>query len=260
MTVVFLENKETIAAYCRRNVYLHLYSLGDLDDFFWPHTTWYGLDRGRGPEAIALLYTGLSVPALLALCSEPSPMRDLLVSILHLLPKRFYTHLTPGLEEAFQDTHSLEPHGAHYKMALRDPSKVQEIDGSQTFRLTPSDAEEVLGLYKLSYPGHWFEPQMLESGQYFGIRKENALVSLAGVHVFSETYGVAALGNIATHPAYRNHGHGTRVTARLCRSLTEKVKHIGLNVKTDNHAALSCYRKLGFDIVATYGEFMVEEI
>jgi len=32
---------------------------------------------------------------------------------------------------------------------------------------------------------------------------------------------------------------------------------IGLNVKADNHAAISCYKKNGFEIVASYGEFVV---
>jgi ribosomal protein S18 acetylase RimI-like enzyme len=36
------------------------------------------------------------------------------------------------------------------------------------------------------------------------------------------------------------------------------VKYVGANVKADNHAALACYRQLGFEIVASYGEFMVE--
>ena len=49
------------------------------------------------------------------------------------------------------------------------------------------------------------------------------------------------------------------VTARLCRSLRETVDHIGLNVQADNDAALACYRKLGFEIVAPYGEFTVEQ-
>ena len=81
----------------------------------------------------------------------------------------------------------------------------------------------------------------------------------AGVHVYSERYHVAAIGNVVTHPTHRNKGYGKLVTARLCRSLLDKVEHIGLNVKADNDAAVACYSRLGFEIIAPYGEFTVEQ-
>jgi predicted GNAT family acetyltransferase len=99
---------------------------------------------------------------------------------------------------------------------------------------------------------------MLDTGQYFGLRTDGRLVTAAGVHVYSEFYGIAAIGNVVTHPDHRNKGYGKLVTARLCQSLLEKVEHIGLNVKTDNIAALTCYRNLGFDTAASYAEFTIE--
>jgi ribosomal protein S18 acetylase RimI-like enzyme len=66
------------------------------------------------------------------------------------------------------------------------------------------------------------------------------------------------LGNIATRPDYRGQGLGQAVTARLCQSLAETVDHIALNVRTDNRPAIALYEKLGFEIVHTYGEYMVE--
>ena len=90
----------------------------------------------------------------------------------------------------------------------------------------------MIQLYKESYPENWFDQRMLETNQYFGVWKDDKLVSIAGIHVYSEVYRVAALGNITTHPFYRNNGYGTLVTARLCQSLSEKVDHIGLNVKS----------------------------
>jgi len=83
------------------------------------------------------------------------------------------------------------------------------------------------------------------------------LASIAGVHVYSEQYRVAALGNIATLPSHRRKGHGTRVTARFCQSLSQHIDHIGLNVKADNTSAVSCYEKLGFEVAATHGEYLI---
>jgi predicted GNAT family acetyltransferase len=99
---------------------------------------------------------------------------------------------------------------------------------------------------------------MLETGRYYGPRDAGGLLSVAGVHVYSRRYRVAALGNIATHPAHRGKGYGTRVTGRLCRTLLDEVEHIGLNVKTDNEPALRCYRRLGLEVVARYAEFDFE--
>jgi len=76
--------------------------------------------------------------------------------------------------------------------------------------------------------------------------------------VCSQSYGVAALGNIATHPDLRNRGLGTAVTAKLCNVLLRSVETIGLNVKADNLAALSCYKKLEFKEIATIEQYMVE--
>jgi hypothetical protein len=45
MSMVMLHDKGEIEAFLRRDVSLHIYEIGDLDDVFWPHTTWYALRR-----------------------------------------------------------------------------------------------------------------------------------------------------------------------------------------------------------------------
>ena len=63
---------------------------------------------------------------------------------------------------------------------------------------------------------------------------------------------------IATHPDHRGLGYGKAVTARICRSLLQTVDEIGLNVKADNCAAITCYERFGFETVAEYAEFFVQ--
>jgi predicted GNAT family acetyltransferase len=99
---------------------------------------------------------------------------------------------------------------------------------------------------------------MLDTNQYCGLQVGGRLVSVAGVHVYSPTYRVAALGNIATHPAHRGNGYGREATGQLCRRLFASVDHIGLNVKADNTTAIACYKSLGFDIIGSYEEYMAE--
>jgi ribosomal protein S18 acetylase RimI-like enzyme len=257
MRTRLLRDKGRIEALLRKNLELHTYSLGDLDDFFWPHTTWYGREEDGVLTDIVLVYTTRARATVIGTSDRPATMRELLRAIIPLLPERFYAHLSPSVEDAFEKTHQLDPHGPHCKMALRDASRVAGIDCDRAIRLTWEDLDDLARLYKESYLGNWFDPRMLETGQYFGLRVDGQLVSAAGVHVYSERYRVAAIGNVVTHPDHRNQGHAGLVTARLCQSLLEKVEHVGLNVKADNEPAITCYRRLGFEIVASYGEFMI---
>jgi RimJ/RimL family protein N-acetyltransferase len=258
--VVCLHSKEEVEGFCRRNPSLHIYALGDLDDFFWPHTTWYAFREGGQVRQLVLLYTGHLLPTVLAYAELPiGPMRDLLRDLLRVLPRRFYAHLTESLADILAGDYRIQPHGALHKMVLADRSRAVGCDGSEAVALSTADTEDLLALYGASYPGNWFVPRMLETGFYFGIRRGPALLSVAGVHVYSQPYKVAALGNITTRPDVRGQGLATAVTARLCQELLRAgIECVGLNVKADNRSAVSCYEKIGFERVADYGEYTLE--
>ena len=257
--IASLHNKEQIEKFLRRNTFLHIYSIGDLDDFFWENTVWYALKEKGEIKQIVLMYTALEMPTVLAFTEHPvDEMRDFLRSILHLLPRRFYTHLTQELRSILEEGYDVQCHGTYHKMALIDKTRMQRVDTSNVFRLSTSDLDDIRELYRISYPGNWFDPRMLETGHYYGLRRDNALVGVAGVHVYSEKYRVAALGNVTTHQQYRGQGIATACCATLCHELSRTVDHIGLNVKSENKSAIDSYRKLGFEHVATYEECTVE--
>ena len=259
MKIISIHDKEEIERFLRRNTFLHIYSIGDLDDFFWNNTVWYALMDEGEIKQLVLLYTALSLPALLVFTEPPiDEMRELLRSILYLLPRRFYTHLTMGLRDVLEEEYALQCHGTFYKMALMDMTPVDAIDTSTVSRLSGADQNELAELYRESYPGNWFDPRMLETGHYYGVREDSKLVGVAGVHVYSAKYRVAALGNVTTHPHFRGRGIATAAVAKLCRELSQSVDHIGLNVKADNASAVSCYEKLGFQPIASYEECSVE--
>jgi ribosomal protein S18 acetylase RimI-like enzyme len=249
-----------IESFFRRNSALHLYELGDLDEFFFPYTAWYALEEKGMISALALLYQGTELPVLLALEDAGSvSMPELLNELKDKLPKRFYCHLTSGCEKPLEERFALEPHGTHHKMTLTDKSMLDAVDVSNAVQLDARDKEEILEFYASAYSGNWFDVRMLETGQYFGIRHKGQLASIAGIHVYSPRYKVAALGNIATLPEFRGQGLGTIVTAALCLKLLKTVEIIGLNVKTDNADAIRFYQKLGFEITTEYNEFMAKE-
>ena len=95
---------------------------------------------------------------------------------------------------------------------------------------------------------------MFEHGPYLGIRRGGELLAVAGVHIWSPSYRVAAIGNVATHPRARGGGLASVAVAALCRRLLATVDRIALNVKADNSAALALYTRLGFTPVAEYTE------
>jgi len=259
MKHISLHNKDRIYTFLKKDVSLHIYPIGDLDDFFWPFTNWYGLvDNGQLREVV-LLYFGQSSPTLLALSRNNARLHDLLEKIKPLLPPLFYAHLSPTVQAAFESTHSLTHHGKHQKMTLAEEATLPAAEQDEVQRISAAESDAVKSFYRTSYPGNWFDPRMLESGQYAGIKKRGKYVCIAGVHVYSTTYNVAALGNIATHPRYRDQGLATKVTAYLCRSLQREVGTIGLNVRVDNKPAIACYKKLGFKRVAEYHEYTIRK-
>jgi RimJ/RimL family protein N-acetyltransferase len=257
MKVICLHDKQVIGDALRLDTQLHLYELGDLDDFFWRYTTWYTLNDQNPVRDVVLIYTGTDLPVLLALAQPTMGMQTLLNALLPLLPQNFYAHLSPGLENIFTKDHLVEDHGLHLKMSLTTPSKVDAISTHEAVHLTQSDLNEIKSFYEISYPGNWFDERMLETGMFFGIRREKKLVSIAGIHVYSPQQRVAALGNITTHPDFRGQGLATIATAKLCQELRQHIEHIGLNVLANNVSAIACYKKLGFEEVGRYGEWMV---
>ena len=256
MGVVELRDREVIARFCRRRPAVHAYALGDLDDFFWPHTRWLAWDGDGGLEQLVLLYDEPEPPVLLALAEPPADrMRELLEAIDADLPTSLYAHLSPGLVDSLAPRLvPSSPPVAHRKLGLVDPSRL-DGHGDGAVPLGPEDLDEVLAFYERAYPGTWFEPRMLETRRYVGIREADGLVCIAGVHVWSPVWRVAALGNVATLPEARGRGLATAACADLCRRLLEDgIEVIALNVRADNTSAIHAYERLGFAHAADYVE------
>jgi ribosomal protein S18 acetylase RimI-like enzyme len=261
---VFLHEKSSIAKFLTQDALLHLYELGDLDNFFWPYTTWIADQKDAEIQSIILVYTGGGLPVVLALeeknkANLRSPLSG--VAAQPLLPRRFYLHLSPGLANILAAAdYRLQPHGRYLKMALMNPALMADVDTTGVIQLGTDDQVGLKKMYAEAYPGNWFDLRMLETGCFFGICSKDEIVSAAGIHVFSVQYRAAALGNICTHPDYRGKGYGMKVTARLCQHLSAVVDKIGLNVQAENTAALKIYSRLGFEPVAEYEEYMVETV
>lgn len=167
------------------------------------------------------------------------------------------------------------------KLDLRPPGKLDPGPGGArrddlchplVVSLAAADVDEVRGFYARAYPANWFDPRMLETGCYFGIRgtapleehsdravhdglgETTTLLSVAGVHVYSPREQVGVVGNVATLPIVRGRGLGVRVCRTLCKKLDSEGLRVGLNVARNNEPAIRCYRSLGFIHEADYEE------
>ena len=256
--MIRLDNKNEIAAFLRKNAFFNIYGISDLGDAAWPHTSWFGLAAKEEIKAVAMLYTALRTPTLLALAEERDlpHLKGLLRSVIPLLPEELYCHVSIGLSEILASRYRVASHGEHYKMGLLEQRRlvVDKNSSARVQPLTKEDFEELLDFYTEHFPGHSFEAPTLDAYPCYGLRGNAGLLSVAGTHVYSGEQRVAALGNIVTHRSHRRKGYAGAVVSKLCRELLGTVEHIGLNVHVDNVAAIRCYEGLGFRIVASYEE------
>jgi RimJ/RimL family protein N-acetyltransferase len=263
MSFVDLHDREEIASTLLRDPILNIYGIGDLDDRFFPFTTWFGRRSRERIEEIAFVYSHTDLPVLIALTRGPvDGMLALLAGITPRLPRRIYAHTSPGVITALLPAYRAASRGEHLRMSLDEPRLLRDIEDRGAVPLGPDDLTDAVRLYAASYPENWFDPWMITTGCYYGIRESGSLVAVAGVHVVSARRGVAALGNIATHPDRRGRGLAKAATAALARHLIDDlgIARIGLNVKAGNAPAIACYAKLGFRQAATYEESMCEAL
>lgn len=259
MEFVELSNRDRIETYLRQRADVHVYSLGDLDDGFWPHTRWYGAIDDHEIRAICLVFTLYDPPIVIAV-SEPGnvAMADLLRSIAGELPDYTQLHIGPEALGALDGSFDTTTRVPHWKMALHDQSRLSSVDTSRVRQLDHGDVQSLETLFDAVYSGselgNVFYPSMLQVGPYFGVEENGQIISTAGVHVFSTRYGVAAIANVATHPDARGRGLAASVVARLSSELALRCDHIGLNVAQSNESAVRAYQRSGFEIVAEFSE------
>jgi predicted GNAT family acetyltransferase len=91
------------------------------------------------------------------------------------------------------------------------------------------------------------------SGHFYGIRENGRLIALAGTHLATARYNIAALGTVFTHPSHRGKGLAAVCCGSVLASLSRAGIHrVVLNVEEDKLAARRIYEKLGFRTACNY--------
>ncbi len=110
-------------------------------------------------------------------------------------------------------------------------------------KFSREDAEELRELYRICGTPAW-TAQAMDLGPFFGIRIDDKIVSVAGVHYVTE-YG-AELGNVATHPDYRGKGYASHCVKEVVCDLEKLTPTVFLHFIEDNTPAKRLYEKMGF--------------
>ena len=227
------------------------YMLGDLDPAYAHGCSWYASDE---PElkALLLLYSALSAPTLLSE-GDAKAIEPILLAAWDKLPRRLYYQVPKKHASKLKSFFQLSKRRKMLRMGLSKADAPPCKRNSSIETLSHRHTGEIMSLYQ-HYPDNFFDPSMLNTGLYFGIREQGSLISVAGIHLLSESRDIAAVGNIVTHPDHRGHGHATTCVSHLVSELLERVDQIALNVAADNTSAIRCYEGVGFKVFYEFQE------
>jgi ribosomal protein S18 acetylase RimI-like enzyme len=236
-----LADFEAIQAFLETDRLWAAYALGDLESSMRPQCEWYGAIAGERTAALALVYDGFTPPALFTM-GDGQGIASILGSAMRA--PSVYLNVCEEHLPAIQAHYRLESLEPMWRMALQ-PADFQPVpDGAMP--LTLQDIQALKELYALG-GGDAFMPGQVFAGVFYGVEERGQLIAAAGTHVLSETYSVAAAGNVFTHPERRGKGYAARATSAVCAELVRRgIRTIILNVARDNAPAIHVYEKLGF--------------
>jgi ribosomal protein S18 acetylase RimI-like enzyme len=184
------------------------------------------------------------------LCSGDAPMEDARAFAEELMPELppvMYAHIGLELVDIFRSRYDVCDTRTCLQMYLTQLSRTPEVNPNETIVLTPDDAGALEAFYAEDFPSSALDTAMLSTRRLLGVKRDGQLVAVAGLHVYSPAFRVAALGGIAVHLNHRRQGLGRTVTSALCRTLFhEDITHIALDVITDSVGAIEMYERLGF--------------
>ncbi|WP_310742345.1 GNAT family N-acetyltransferase [Microbispora sp. H13382] len=115
----------------------------------------------------------------------------------------------------------------------------------EAVRLGPADVPEMLDLVARTQPGP-FRPRTVEMGTYLGIRRDGALVAMAGERLHPP--GWTEISAVCTDPAYRRQGLASRLVPAVAAGIRARGETPFLHAAASNTSAIRVYEGLGFHL------------
>lgn len=108
---------------------------------------------------------------------------------------------------------------------------------------TEKHKADLLTLVNLVQPGY-FKNKTTDLGSYYGIYKNNKLISVTGERMKMNAY--TELSAIVTHPEHTGNGYAKQLTTYTSNKVFNENKIPYLHVINNNVSAVKLYEKLGF--------------
>ncbi|MEZ4767615.1 MAG: GNAT family N-acetyltransferase [Caldilineales bacterium] len=253
-------DKREIYAFLQRDPVYAAYAIGDLEPEMFADCTWFLAGRGASASALALVYRGLE-PTVLLTMGDPDAVADVLSAI--RLPDQAYMVAQCRHRRVFERFYDFS--GDRVRPMVRmtvssdafRPSQSRLKEG-RLRRLEPDDMPAIEMLYGHGGPHtpDAFHPRQMHDGAFFGVfaPESDDLLAVAGTHLIAPNWGVGAVGNIYTHPAWRRRGLASLLTSAVTAELLQRGLLVVLNVDQANAAAIRIYESLGYRTHCPYIE------
>jgi ribosomal protein S18 acetylase RimI-like enzyme len=135
-----------------------------------------------------------------------------------------------------------------FELAQMVGERVGAGECPEAISLGGADVPEVLELVAQTQPGPFLE-RTIELGDYLGIRRDGALVAMAGERFRLD--GWTEISAVCTRPDYQGQGLASQLIAALVAGIERRAQRPFLHVLAANTTAIRLYEQLGFRVRQT---------
>jgi RimJ/RimL family protein N-acetyltransferase len=236
-----LRDRDQLRQLLRPRIEYTAYALGQLEPGLFERTRWYWARGDTGSGLVLHSRGGLGDATFVM--GDPEAVAAVLS--IHPGPAHTYATCQPQHLDELQRVYRL----AHQQPMIRmgvTRERFVPTSAVQTIPLSGVDIRRINALYGSEGGPSYYIPEHIDAGVYRGVVSEGRLAAVAGTHVVSRQEGVAVVGNVFTHPAFRGRGFATAATSAVTAYLLNFCDAVVLTVDPKNAPAVHAYHRLGY--------------